>query len=188
MLSDPSPLCGLCFWAEPEVLLGLMQAVAALLQQDTSAIVTLKSSGIDRPAQLDGKRCACAALPRHQALPRPVRNSRALVAGPYRSPLCCRSLCCSPASASGLLPHPPRVHAPPRLPKSQLSRLSRRLERLFPPAGAGPAPLLRFDATLSLHPRRERPCEKETVPSARPAAPLGMRATVHALRGASCRP
>lgn len=33
-----------------------LQAVAAVLQQDTSAIVTLKSSGIDRPAQLDGKK------------------------------------------------------------------------------------------------------------------------------------
>ena len=30
------------------------QAVAALLQDDTSAIVTLESSGIDRPAKLDG--------------------------------------------------------------------------------------------------------------------------------------
>lgn len=29
-----------------------LRAVAALLQQDTSAIVTLKSSGIDRPAQV----------------------------------------------------------------------------------------------------------------------------------------
>ncbi len=31
-----------------------LQAVAALLQDDTSAIVTLESSGIDRPAKLDG--------------------------------------------------------------------------------------------------------------------------------------
>ncbi len=31
-----------------------IKAVAALLQHDTSAIVTLKSSGIDRPAKLDG--------------------------------------------------------------------------------------------------------------------------------------
>lgn len=31
-------------------------AVAALLQQDTSAIVTLASSGIDRPAKLQGRR------------------------------------------------------------------------------------------------------------------------------------
>jgi ABC-type nitrate/sulfonate/bicarbonate transport system substrate-binding protein len=44
-------------------------AVAALLQSNQSAIVTLKSSGIDRPAQLDGKkyasyaaRCACCRL------------------------------------------------------------------------------------------------------------------------------
>lgn len=29
-----------------------LRAVAALLQQDTSAIVTLKSSGIDRPAKV----------------------------------------------------------------------------------------------------------------------------------------
>jgi hypothetical protein len=29
-----------------------MQAVAALLQQDTSAVVTLKSSGIDRPSKV----------------------------------------------------------------------------------------------------------------------------------------
>ncbi len=35
-----------------------MQAVAALLQEDTSAIVTLKSSGIDRPKDLEGKRYA----------------------------------------------------------------------------------------------------------------------------------
>lgn len=35
-----------------------IQAVAALLQEDTSAIVTLKSSGLDRPAKLDGKRYA----------------------------------------------------------------------------------------------------------------------------------
>lgn len=33
----------------------LAQAVAALLQTDTSAVVTLKSSGIDRPSKLDGK-------------------------------------------------------------------------------------------------------------------------------------
>lgn len=39
----------------PSLAFGL-QAVAAVLQQDTSAIVTLKSSGIDRPAKLDGKR------------------------------------------------------------------------------------------------------------------------------------
>ena len=32
-----------------------VQAVAALLQKDTSAIVTLKSSGIDRPSKLDGR-------------------------------------------------------------------------------------------------------------------------------------
>jgi ABC-type nitrate/sulfonate/bicarbonate transport system substrate-binding protein len=32
-----------------------IRAIAALLQEDTSAIVTLKSSGIDRPSQLDGK-------------------------------------------------------------------------------------------------------------------------------------
>ncbi|KAK9838417.1 hypothetical protein WJX84_005158 [Apatococcus fuscideae] len=35
-----------------------IQAVAAVLQQDTSAIVTRTDSGIDRPAQLDGKRYA----------------------------------------------------------------------------------------------------------------------------------
>lgn len=32
-----------------------IRAIAALLQEDMSAIVTLKSSGIDRPGQLDGK-------------------------------------------------------------------------------------------------------------------------------------
>lgn len=32
-----------------------VQAVAALLAQDTSAIVTLKSSGLDSPKLLDGK-------------------------------------------------------------------------------------------------------------------------------------
>ena len=32
-----------------------------MLQSDTSAIVTLKSSGIDRPALLDGKRYASYA-------------------------------------------------------------------------------------------------------------------------------
>ena len=31
-----------------------MQAVAALLQDDTSALVTLESSEFDRPAKLDG--------------------------------------------------------------------------------------------------------------------------------------
>lgn len=31
-----------------------LKAVATLLQQDTSAIVTLKSSGLDRPSKLDG--------------------------------------------------------------------------------------------------------------------------------------
>ena len=36
----------------------MLQAVAALLQKDTSAIVTLKSSGIDRPSKLDGKQYA----------------------------------------------------------------------------------------------------------------------------------
>jgi ABC-type nitrate/sulfonate/bicarbonate transport system substrate-binding protein len=35
-----------------------LRAVAALLQTDTSAIVTLASSGIDRPAKLQGKRYA----------------------------------------------------------------------------------------------------------------------------------
>ena len=34
------------------------QAIAAILQDDTSAIVTLKSSGLDRPAKLDGKKYA----------------------------------------------------------------------------------------------------------------------------------
>ncbi len=32
-----------------------LKAIAAILQQDTSAIVTRKDSGIDRPAKLDGK-------------------------------------------------------------------------------------------------------------------------------------
>jgi ABC-type nitrate/sulfonate/bicarbonate transport system substrate-binding protein len=32
-----------------------LRAVAAMLQAQTSAIVTLKSSGLDRPAKLDGK-------------------------------------------------------------------------------------------------------------------------------------
>lgn len=32
-----------------------MQSVAAVLQEDCSAIVTLQSSGISRPAQLDGR-------------------------------------------------------------------------------------------------------------------------------------
>ncbi|CAL8460828.1 g359 [Coccomyxa elongata] len=32
-----------------------LKAVATLLEDDTSAIVTLKSSGLDRPSQLDGK-------------------------------------------------------------------------------------------------------------------------------------
>ena len=31
------------------------QAIAAILQDDTSAIATLKSSGLDRPAKLDGR-------------------------------------------------------------------------------------------------------------------------------------
>lgn len=31
-----------------------LQAVAACLQEDSSAIVTLKSSGIDRPAKVPG--------------------------------------------------------------------------------------------------------------------------------------
>ena len=34
------------------------QAVAALLSEDTSAIVTLKSSGLDSPKELEGKRYA----------------------------------------------------------------------------------------------------------------------------------
>lgn len=38
-----------------------MKAVAALLQEDDSAIVTLGSSGIDRPAKLDGKKYASYA-------------------------------------------------------------------------------------------------------------------------------
>lgn len=32
--------------------------MAAILQEDTSAIVTLRDSGIDRPCKLDGKRYA----------------------------------------------------------------------------------------------------------------------------------
>lgn len=36
-------------------------AVAALLQDNESAVVTLKSSGIDRPAKLDGKKYASYA-------------------------------------------------------------------------------------------------------------------------------
>ncbi len=36
----------------------LVQAVAAVFQEDTSAIVTLKESGIERPRELDGKRYA----------------------------------------------------------------------------------------------------------------------------------
>jgi ABC-type nitrate/sulfonate/bicarbonate transport system substrate-binding protein len=36
-------------------------AVAALLQSNQSAIVTLQSSGIDRPAKLDGKTYASYA-------------------------------------------------------------------------------------------------------------------------------
>ena len=35
-----------------------LQAVAAVLQDDLSAVVTLKSSGIDRPQKLDGRRYA----------------------------------------------------------------------------------------------------------------------------------
>ena len=42
MRKDPSPL----------------QAIAANLQRDTSAIVALKDSGIERPAQMDGRRFA----------------------------------------------------------------------------------------------------------------------------------
>jgi NitT/TauT family transport system substrate-binding protein len=42
MRKDPTPL----------------QAIAANLQQDTSAIVALKDSGIERPAQMDGRRFA----------------------------------------------------------------------------------------------------------------------------------
>ena len=38
-----------------------LKAVATLLQKDDSAIVTLKSSGIDRPSKLDGKRYASYA-------------------------------------------------------------------------------------------------------------------------------
>lgn len=34
------------------------QAVASVLHTDMSAIVTLKSSGIDRPKQLDGRKYA----------------------------------------------------------------------------------------------------------------------------------
>lgn len=33
----------------------LTQAIATLLQEDTSAIVTLQSSGLDRPSKLDSK-------------------------------------------------------------------------------------------------------------------------------------
>lgn len=36
----------------------VVQAVAALLSEDTSAIVTLKSSGLDSPKELEGKRYA----------------------------------------------------------------------------------------------------------------------------------
>lgn len=36
-------------------------AVAALVQSNLSAVVTLKSSGIERPAQLDGKKYASYA-------------------------------------------------------------------------------------------------------------------------------
>lgn len=48
-------------------------AVAALLQGSQSAIVALASSGIDRPAKLDGKRYAsyaarCGAAPAHAPL------------------------------------------------------------------------------------------------------------------------
>ncbi len=39
-----------------------LRAVAALLQRDTSAIVTLKSSGIDRPAKVRGATARDAAL------------------------------------------------------------------------------------------------------------------------------
>jgi NitT/TauT family transport system substrate-binding protein len=43
--------CCCCLQAKPKLV-----AVAALLQDpQLSAIVTLKSSGIERPAQLDGK-------------------------------------------------------------------------------------------------------------------------------------
>ncbi|EFN57875.1 hypothetical protein CHLNCDRAFT_57002 [Chlorella variabilis] len=48
-------------WPEADKKRPKLQAVAALLQQDTSAVVTLKASGIDRPAKLEGKRYASYA-------------------------------------------------------------------------------------------------------------------------------
>ena len=39
-----------------------LRAVAALLQHDTSAIVTLKSSGIDRPAKVRGGKDVAVCL------------------------------------------------------------------------------------------------------------------------------
>ena len=47
--------------APPSLPKPAIMAVAALLQSDDSAIVTLKSSGIDRPAKLQGKRYASYA-------------------------------------------------------------------------------------------------------------------------------
>ncbi|KAL4444363.1 hypothetical protein ABPG75_012100 [Micractinium tetrahymenae] len=48
-------------WPEADRKRPKLKAVAAVLQKDTSAIVTLKSSGIDRPAKLEGKRYASYA-------------------------------------------------------------------------------------------------------------------------------
>lgn len=56
--------------SHPQVL-SAVQAVAALLQTDTSAVVTLQSSGLDRPSKLDGTTYAsygarCYSVPFNQ--------------------------------------------------------------------------------------------------------------------------
>lgn len=85
-------------WPEPRDSKPRIVAVGAVLQDDTSAIVCLKSSGLERPAQLDGivyasygARCAVAP-PAAKAAPR----TRRLRAAACAARACMRSAVMAP--------------------------------------------------------------------------------------------
>jgi ABC-type nitrate/sulfonate/bicarbonate transport system substrate-binding protein len=62
-----------------------VKSVAAVLQTNTSALVTLKSSGLDRPSKLEGKRYAGFGSPYEEAVIRTVLKQDGAADGSYRS-------------------------------------------------------------------------------------------------------
>ena len=62
-----------------------VKSVAAVLQTNTSALATLKSSGLDRPAKLEGKRYAGFGSPYEEPVIRTVLKSDGAPQGTYKA-------------------------------------------------------------------------------------------------------